>query len=144
GGGSGNSCPPPPPHVPNPLIYSYAFNAISEDDVFWSHSPDLGAHRHGFNSSPTDVNCSVPLSNRAISSLAVELPESTIWLADGEAGDGGLTQPEIFTDDHLDYASTDERRVSRRHNGQFNALFADGHVKWIAASKPSLWTVQND
>jgi len=31
-------------------------------------------------------------------------------------------------------------RVAKRHNDGFNVCFADGHVKWLNASQPGMWT----
>lgn len=147
GGGGGDmpsSCPPPPPHIPVPQFYSYAFNAIGDHDVYWTRTSGLPAGRHGFNGHKTRVDCAVRRGIEPITSLAVQNPESTIWLADAEMGDGSLPRPELFWDVHFDYVATEARRVSERHHGKFNALFADGHVKWLPASKPSQWTVQED
>ncbi|RYD89503.1 MAG: hypothetical protein EOP50_17435 [Sphingobacteriales bacterium] len=138
------SCPPPPPHVPKPQFYSYAMNVVSDEDIYWSHTQGLGAGRHGFSARDTNISCAITRTPKPISFLAVVNPENTIWLADAESAQSDLERPELFSDTHLDYTGSDERRVSTRHNGQFNALFADGHVKWLPASKPNQWTVQDD
>lgn len=35
-----------------------------------------------------------------------------------------------------------ESKVLKRHSNGFNALHADGHVKWLRESKFGMWTRQ--
>lgn len=81
-------------------------------------------------------------------------PSNAIMLVDGQAGLINVTEPEQFdfcplavrngprpgTANPVD-AEGDAYRgaVSIRHSGGFQALFADGHVKWLRLSTWQMW-----
>lgn len=64
-------------------------------------------------------------------------PAGTIWAFDVQAS-------EIWNENSLDYTASVD--AYRRHSDGFNAVFGDGHAKWLKAgsSKPSMWSVQPD
>ncbi|HEX3000030.1 MAG TPA: DUF1559 domain-containing protein [Armatimonadota bacterium] len=81
----------------------------------------------------------------------VEDAAGTIMLVDT----GGMSKPgggnsvaslEIWSENHTDYAPGNGNVVAPRHSDGFDALFVDGHVKWIkyGGSKPSMWSIQAD
>ncbi len=83
-------------------------------------------------------------------------PNSTIYLADNEAGywrpvieersDPGIMRCDIFNPGHLPTSDSDDvttgRRIARqRHRDGCNALFADWHTSWVPAEDmtESMW-----
>ena len=118
--------------------YSYGINTIEEWDIYkpWK---GLQAAHHGFRcqgaARATDVGCSVAQAE-------VEDPSGTIWIGDS-------TNHEIWKDPYADYAppsSSGGPTVFSRHNGGFNTVHADGHVKYYRAgsTKPSMWSIESD
>jgi prepilin-type N-terminal cleavage/methylation domain-containing protein/prepilin-type processing-associated H-X9-DG protein len=128
--------------------YSYGINTVEQ----WSfHAPWRGkqAEHHGFRCQGArrrlDGGCSVSMAE-------VEDPAGTIWITDS-------TNIELWQDDHFDYARSktgfdpgtqqplDGGVVAfSRHNGGFNSVHGDGHVKFYKAgsTKPWMWTIQAD
>jgi len=155
GGGDGIGGPPVPKHEAQPIFYSYAMNAIGPTDVRWQNSPDTPPGRHGFRQNflrieegPTfKVFFREPIG---VHTVAVAQPAETIMIVDAARLTGeGLIEPAISSDAQLDYAPEADPpvlRVADRHLGGYNALFADGHTKWIkfGSSRPAQWTVQDD
>jgi len=75
----------------------------------------------------------------------IDLPSETIAVFDF-SGANAPNEGKITSVSHLDSAGASTARVASRHLEGFNALFADGHVKWRkgGATKVSEWTVQAD
>ncbi len=68
---------------------------------------------------------------RPVTEADVPLPAETVWVVDYGAYWGcglefGLQEP------------------AARHQGGFNALFVDGHVKWLHELSPGSWTINDD
>ena len=75
---------------------------------------------------------------------AVEDPGGTIWIADSIGS-------EVWQELATDYAvkrnfAGSYRVVSDRHSEGFNAVFGDGHVKWMrtGSTMPCMWSIQKD
>lgn len=81
----------------------------------------------------------------AISLSGIDLPSETIAIFD-YLGANAPAEAQVTSVAHLPDAPADTTRVASRHALGFNALFADGHVKFrkTAASKVNEWTVQSD
>ena len=64
-------------------------------------------------------------------------PAGTIWAVDVQAS-------ELWNESSLDYAAN--AAAFRRHSDGFNAVFGDGHAKWLKAgsTRPQMWSVQQD
>ncbi|RYG61864.1 hypothetical protein EON80_23615, partial [bacterium] len=87
---------------------------------------------------------------------AVLRPSETIAITDAENAQGEAPSIVNFTNDlELDFPTTpptgDETLdahvfPAKRHLGGYNALFADGHTKFLrfGSSKPGQWTVEED
>ena len=82
--------------------------------------------------------------NRSIA--RIEDVATTIRLVDA-------TTLELWSDAHHDYNNPLQTssywgpyrgRVRLSHNDGFNALFVDGHVKWLKESTRSMWTTAAD
>ncbi|MEA3403986.1 MAG: DUF1559 domain-containing protein [Armatimonadota bacterium] len=106
-----------PPNLPNPLVCSYAFNNCAHD-VNHNYIGKLGDEK-----------------------LAqIDKPAETIILVDSRTS-------EIYTGGSRDYHLVDVidhgqySRVALRHNEGFNAVFCDGHAKWLRQSQPGMWTI---
>jgi prepilin-type N-terminal cleavage/methylation domain-containing protein/prepilin-type processing-associated H-X9-DG protein len=87
--------------------------------------------------SGSDVGASVNESD-------VKDPAGTIWVADS-------SWIELWDDRWLDYADKKGRPradwgVEGRHNNGFDAMFGDGHVKWLhyGSSQPCQWSIEDD
>jgi prepilin-type N-terminal cleavage/methylation domain-containing protein/prepilin-type processing-associated H-X9-DG protein len=127
--------------------YSYGINTVER----WNfYAPWMGkrADHHGFRCYPyplSDIGCSVSMAE-------VEDPAGTIWITDS-------TNIELWEEAHLDYAPSrtgfdpglkqplDGGVVAfSRHNGGFNSVHGDGHVRFYRAgsTKPWMWTIQED
>ncbi|MFQ6098016.1 MAG: DUF1559 domain-containing protein [Armatimonadota bacterium] len=62
---------------------------------------------------------------------AVAEPSETVWVVDfGPYWGCGL-----------EYGT---QEPTRRHNGGFNTLFVDGHVKWMKHIEDRMWTINDD
>lgn len=148
-------------------VSAYAYNIMLGQSTAWENTPQFKPG-DGFEFSGTKES-SCPYSPGTYgtyvhlgpsSQSRVVSPSNTILLAETEdATDGAQSAADaiIWNDKGLDYveerlkAEKKERpeatyRLARRHNGGYNVLFADGHVKWLkyGNSKPSQWTVRND
>ena len=66
----------------------------------------------------------------------IQDPAGTIWMLDSFTN----------TCTHTSWVQTDLVLPSpvKRHNGGFNATFADGHAKWLRNSEPPMWTAAED
>ncbi len=81
--------------------------------------------------------------NGYVSASSVGDPSGTIWLIDAKC---------CYVTYDPDYANMGESakvghawpRVEMRHNNGANALFADGHVKWVNKITGSMWTRSED
>jgi prepilin-type processing-associated H-X9-DG protein len=114
--------------------YSYGINTVESWGLYkpWTNKQ---ADHHGFRCQgprrAIDVGCSVSMSE-------VEDPAGTIWITDS-------TNIELWQETFLDYNPRNEA-VFTRHNGGFNTVHGDGHVKWYKAgsTKPYMWSIELD
>jgi prepilin-type N-terminal cleavage/methylation domain-containing protein/prepilin-type processing-associated H-X9-DG protein len=102
------------------------------------------------------INSLNPPPNRfpGIKLSEVESPSTKIYIFDGEGLGAGYAEFRLAnyctqSDEDGTYSSfeggTGNRKLtSFRHSGGYNALFGDGHVKWIkyGSSKPENWFIQ--
>jgi prepilin-type processing-associated H-X9-DG protein len=129
--------------------YSYAINTVEEWD-FYAPWKGKEADHHGFccqgANRAFDIGCSVAM-------VEVEDPAGTIWILDS-------TNIEVWQEAKIDYAPPKRGKSSgptqqpydggadvfSRHNDGFNAVHADGHVKFYRAgsTKPWMWTIEAD
>ncbi|MBI3944408.1 MAG: prepilin-type N-terminal cleavage/methylation domain-containing protein [Armatimonadetes bacterium] len=90
-----------------------------------------------------------------VTDAMVEDPSGTIWLAEGGMRYGanvppdqfcGGIWPQIAYEVHADYAVEGTCRVCNPHFDGFNAVFGDGHAKWMKwrSGKPSTYTIDAD
>jgi prepilin-type N-terminal cleavage/methylation domain-containing protein/prepilin-type processing-associated H-X9-DG protein len=101
----------------------------------------------------------VSASDTAISSAAVPVPATTIFIVDGWTSNGspviankGQTLAAIKWERSTDYnslatfADTSHTKVPERHLEGFNVLWGDGHVKWrkFGSTTPQEWSIQED
>jgi prepilin-type N-terminal cleavage/methylation domain-containing protein/prepilin-type processing-associated H-X9-DG protein len=116
--------------------YSYGINTVEQwdlPDTPWPKA-DFVDH-HGFRCQgprrAIDHGCSVTMAE-------VEDPAGTIWITDS-------TTEELWQESYLDYAPKNIP-VFSRHNGGFNCVYGDGHVKYQLAgsTKPWMWTIEAD
>lgn len=166
GGGPDPSCPPfPKVPVPQP---TYAFNTMAHLEEYWIHTEAIEIGQ-GFAQAHVVVNkCSVPPSAPGTTSghlshalgvhvAAVIEPSETIMVTDAETKDGKAPDTVNFTNDQeLDYPLKPSTEVvdvpsahvflAKRHLGGYNALFADGHTKFMpyGTSHPRQWSVEQD
>ena len=116
---------------------SYGINSVE----YWSFNKAWSNQReahYGFREPSNDD------LGESIHESEVKDPAGTLWVADS-------TLPEVFDDLYVDYAvkkgrSHEDWGVESRHNGGFNALFGEGHVKWLlyGSSQPCQWSIQDD
>jgi prepilin-type N-terminal cleavage/methylation domain-containing protein/prepilin-type processing-associated H-X9-DG protein len=124
--------------------YSYGINTVEMWDYYKPWAKDVADH-HGFRCQGSrraiDVGCSVAMAE-------VEDPAGTIWITDS-------TNIELWREAYTDYAPPDGNNskgqsggitVFSRHNGGFNTVHGDGHVKYYRAgsTKPSMWSIEAD
>jgi prepilin-type N-terminal cleavage/methylation domain-containing protein/prepilin-type processing-associated H-X9-DG protein len=129
--------------------YSYGINTVEQWDFYAPWKNDVADH-HGFRcQGPTrqiDDGCSVSLAE-------VQDAAGTIWITDS-------TNLELFREASFDYAPPTKGGVGawthqpldggplvfRRHNGGFNTVHGDGHVRFYQAgsTKPWMWTIEAD
>jgi prepilin-type N-terminal cleavage/methylation domain-containing protein/prepilin-type processing-associated H-X9-DG protein len=164
-GGGGPTCPKV--DAPPLLMPSYAFNSMLDDEATWRHTPEIesgqGFHLGEVSAEECNVPPSPPGSSKGhvmksggVILAAVKVPSETIMMADAESMDGKSPTVYHFTEDlELDYPRSPilevemediKIQLSKRHLGGYNALFADGHVKFIryGSSKPQQWTIAED
>lgn len=143
---------------PAPLVSGYDVNTMANWDlttrwgVSQTTSPEVCRH-HGYR--VPDI-CHDKDGRNWLSpgESAVEDPAGTIWIHDG------LNQ-ETWREGYTDYSAArggvtgltqcpntivGRRCVSDRHSEGFNAVFGDGHVKWMkyGSTKPCMWSIQLD
>jgi prepilin-type N-terminal cleavage/methylation domain-containing protein/prepilin-type processing-associated H-X9-DG protein len=114
--------------------YSYGINTVESWGLYapWKNKQ---ADHHGFRCQgprrAIDVGCSVAMAE-------VEDPAGTIWITDS-------TNIELWQETFLDYNPTNAA-VFSRHNGGFNTVHGDGHVKYyrVRSTKPSMWSIEAD
>jgi prepilin-type N-terminal cleavage/methylation domain-containing protein/prepilin-type processing-associated H-X9-DG protein len=124
--------------------FSYGINTLESWDYYKPWAKDVPNH-HGFRCQGArraiDVGCSVAMAE-------VEDPAGTIWITDS-------TNIELWREAYTDYAPPDGNNskgqsggitVFSRHNGGFNTVHGDGHVKYYRAgsTKPSMWSIEAD
>jgi prepilin-type N-terminal cleavage/methylation domain-containing protein/prepilin-type processing-associated H-X9-DG protein len=127
--------------------YSYGINTVERWNFYTPWMGKQAAH-HGFRCYPypsSDFGCSVSMAE-------VEDPVGTIWITDS-------TNIELWQEAYFDYAPSttgfdpgthqpvDGGVVAfSRHNGGFNTVHGDGHVKFYRAgsTKPWMWTIEAD
>jgi prepilin-type N-terminal cleavage/methylation domain-containing protein/prepilin-type processing-associated H-X9-DG protein len=84
-------------------------------------------------------------NNRSVNLSALTDPAGTLRLVDAIAleiyrkVDTDINNQEVI---NTAWQCEVKGRVRMGHNGQFNALFADGHVKILRNSEPGMWTRQ--
>ena len=80
-----------------------------------------------------------------VSLSSVDLPSETIAIFD-YLGANAPAEAQLTAASHLPDGGASNTRVAPRHLEGFNALYADGHVKFrkTTASKTNEWTVQAD
>jgi len=168
GGGSGHhggqpTCPTPKLEWPV-SAYSYGMNAISDGNIWWEHSTGLATERSGFDHSGEEIGCSIARRVSPVNEIAITSPAETIFLADAGQWNKGsdVRAPSFVIDGQLPHGDNGENfidtsqgriteeelpeRVSNRHSNGYNALFADGHVKWVShrTFNGPQWTIQDD
>ncbi|BCM91167.1 hypothetical protein IAD21_03031 [Abditibacteriota bacterium] len=134
GDGSGNITTVGGPFVPG---LSYSRNVIGSTQ--WTTAGFTGGSKNGFVGTT---------STKTISEAMLSDAAGTIHIVDGmttsNSGSAmrGL-QEEIRTDY---YPNVTASKVGPRHFDGFNALFADGHVKFRkwGSTKPNEWSIQSD
>lgn len=134
GDGSGNISTIGGPFVPR---LSYSRNLIPDDE--WSTAGFTGGNKNGFVGSGT---------TQSISEAMLVDSSGTIHIIDGmttsNSGSAmrGL-QEEIRTDR---FSNATASKVGARHFDGFNALYADGHVKWRkwGTTTANEWSIQSD
>ncbi len=85
----------------------------------------------------------------AIPESAIEEPATTIHVVDAWANNTDIGNSlrgiieEVRTDRYRNYTTS---KVANRHSEGFNALYGDGHVKWVkyGSTKASHWSIQAD
>jgi len=136
---------------PSPLVSGYAVNTVSQWDLttVWGTNfrTDPRVCRHLGYRIPDICGGVVNPSNnwKSPTESQVEDPAGTIWIVDG-------ISPEVWREGYTDYSWLRPgtvgraRVVSDRHTEGFNAVFGDGHVKWIkfGNTKPCQWSIQDD
>jgi prepilin-type N-terminal cleavage/methylation domain-containing protein/prepilin-type processing-associated H-X9-DG protein len=114
--------------------YSYGINTVEQWD-FYAPWKGKQADHHGFRCQGVlrnvDHGCSVSMAE-------VTDPAGTIWITDS-------TTIELWQEALIDYAPKN-LPVFSRHNGGFNTVHGDGHVKYYRAgsTKPSMWSIEAD
>lgn len=168
GGGGVTVCPPAPALPVNGSAYSY--NIMLGHSIAWENTPDFSPGDGMALSGVKETQCPAPSPKGEtyanyqhlgpLSQSRLVDPSSTIFLAETEdsadASQSARTTT-IWNDTGLDYPDvrlqaqgkprpTSDFRLASRHNGGYNVLFADNHVKWIkyGESKPSQWTYKKD
>ncbi|MBI3948464.1 MAG: prepilin-type N-terminal cleavage/methylation domain-containing protein [Armatimonadetes bacterium] len=138
---------PEPPYLRIP--FSYIYNKMNPS--YWALNPSY-AGKQGFN---TDLYAP------ALPDSKIEDPSGTIWLVEGGSRSAGPIEDRIafggqqaVYEWHLDYhmntyqngASGYWRRVGNPHFDGFNAIYGDGHVKWVKwkSTTPRMWTIEAD
>lgn len=125
---------------------SYARNCIQPGDgtnIDWYTGGFNNNGKSGFvGSDPADLTrLDVPLNE-----AAVEDSTGTIHIVDAmSSADSGDAMSKITSEDQTDhYANAQDSKVAYRHLNGFNALFGDGHVKWLpfGTSTAGQWTIQ--
>ena len=130
---------------------SYARNLIPDTSTGW---PNLGATT-GFRSTTVPKNGFVTTGTTlSINDAAIAAPATTIHIVDAWTGSSsseprslGNSMRGLTTALRTDMFKNDESsKVANRHLGGFNALYGDGHVKFVrwGTTKPSDWTIQAD
>jgi prepilin-type N-terminal cleavage/methylation domain-containing protein/prepilin-type processing-associated H-X9-DG protein len=166
GGGGGTVCPTPPPPPYKLARTTYAINSMMHTKDAWQHTPG-GKVGQGFVQfrretrpcSPKDPDgptYTIVEHKPGVLSAAVMMPSETILVADAADRSGRVSEKVNFTNDlELDYATTErdgsetlapQVYLAQRHLGGYNALFADGHTKFLpyGTSRAAQWSVEED
>ncbi|MBI3947841.1 MAG: prepilin-type N-terminal cleavage/methylation domain-containing protein [Armatimonadetes bacterium] len=138
---------PEPPQLRIP--FSYLYNKMAP--TYWALNPSY-AGKMGF---ATDLYLG------ALPDARIEDPSGTIWLVEAGSRTTGPMEDRIafggqqaVYEWHLDYhmntymnsASGYWRRVGNPHFDGFNAVYGDGHAKWVKwkSTTPRMWTIEAD
>jgi prepilin-type N-terminal cleavage/methylation domain-containing protein/prepilin-type processing-associated H-X9-DG protein len=122
---------------------SYGRNMIPNTAAAWNVSTFAGfynGNKNGYAAGGTTT---------PIPEAAVEEPAGTIHIMDSwtRTCDLGNSLRGITAQDRTDHSPVyATSKVAHRHGGGFNALYGDGHGKWIkwGSTKPKDWSVQAD
>jgi prepilin-type N-terminal cleavage/methylation domain-containing protein/prepilin-type processing-associated H-X9-DG protein len=112
----------------NPWRLSYVYNEGYLD------SPAALRGYNGMVCESTDV------ADVGCPDAAIADPAGTIALADGIPPNSNAVVVYLIPRDSDLSPNVKDRKVLKRHSDGFNALFADGHVKWLRESKLGMWT----
>ncbi|MFY9484609.1 MAG: DUF1559 domain-containing protein [Patescibacteria group bacterium] len=145
GGGGGTQCGDGTDFVLGPCAVpalSYGRNLIPNTAASWSTPGFYNGNKSGFVTTGTTVS---------IHESAVEEPAATIHIMDSWTQGVGCgnsirgIQAEIRTD-RFAAAPQTASKVANRHSEGFNAMYGDGHVKYIkyGTTKAANWSVQSD
>jgi prepilin-type processing-associated H-X9-DG protein len=119
---------------------SYGRNLIPNTTAAWATPGFYNGNKSGFVTTGTTLS---------VHEAAIEEPATTIHIVDAWTQNPGWgnsirgIQQEIRTDRFPNYTAS---KVANRHSDGFNAVFGDGHVKWVkfGSTKPKDWSIQSD
>jgi prepilin-type N-terminal cleavage/methylation domain-containing protein/prepilin-type processing-associated H-X9-DG protein len=119
---------------------SYARNFIPNQAGSWATPGFYNGNKSGFVTTGTTLS---------VNDAAIEEPATTIHVFDAWTQNTGWgnsirgVQQEIRTDRFPNYTAS---KVANRHSDGFNAIFGDGHVKWVkfGSTKAKDWSIQAD
>jgi prepilin-type N-terminal cleavage/methylation domain-containing protein/prepilin-type processing-associated H-X9-DG protein len=116
---------------------SYGINTVEQWETRAAVWQNERLRHHGFRD-PNFRNIDPFQVGRSVSEAMVEDPTGTIWIMDSD-------RTEMWREAYFDYNDSETQRF-RRHNEGFDAVFADGHAKWIKAgsTRPCMWSIQDD
>lgn len=109
---------------------SYGVNTVES----WPTTGWSGATRFGYRK---PLAAGATTFGESVHEAEIYEPAGTIWLVD-------VLAAELWNESSLDYAGN--VAAFRRHSDGYNAVYGDGHAKWLkaGASKPTMWSVQQD
>ncbi|MBI3948585.1 MAG: DUF1559 domain-containing protein [Armatimonadetes bacterium] len=121
--------------------FSYCMNTLYSWVMYPQYRPKTGFFPHY-----------QPYSQPPVSDTMVEDPSGTIFIVEIAAPDQNIYPSlNVWQDNHIwgdpkASRSRDRRRVGSKHLNGVNAVYADGHVKFLVlhTSKPEMWTIQAD
>ena len=137
--GDGTSRPLQPTPCTVPRL-SYGRNFIPNVAGNWTTPGFYNGNKSGFVTTGTTLS---------VNDAAIEEPATTIHVFDAWTQNTGWgnsirgVQQEIRTDRFPNYTAS---KVANRHSDGFNAIFGDGHVKWVkfGSTKAKDWSIQAD
>lgn len=131
------------PSESNPIDYNYR-RSVTPVSFAKSYAANEVFDAPGSTQPPMPKGTWVPSLNSPTILVSFAEPSTTLLIGECPPGDATEAEYDFYARTDVGANTTMKMLVDKRHFDGSNWLFADGHVKWLKVTKPSLWTLAAD